>query len=123
MSALLHLRREPDVGHYASRAGLRGEVLGLGESSTGVFKAGISNLSESVGVGRGLGQGVTDDHTETGLEGRDLGRLLVVGQAVLHVVYGHTTLGSLEAHIRNNGHALKCAVSSSEEEHCGPVVG
>lgn len=70
-----------------------------------------------------MGVRVADDHSEAGLEGRDLGRLLVIGQAVLHVVDGHAALGSLEARVRSDRHALVCAVSRSEEENRRPVVG
>ncbi len=94
-----------------------------GEASPRVLQAGKGDLSEPVGVGCGMGHRVADDHSETGLERGDLGRLLVVGKAILHVVDGHAALGSLEPNVRNDRHALVCAVSGSEEENRRPVVG
>lgn len=58
-----------------------------------------------------------------GLEGRDLGLLRVVGEAVLHVVDGHAAVGTIEADVGNLGHAVVGAVPGLEKDHGGPVVG
>ena len=57
------------------------------------------------------------------LESGDLGVLLVVSEAVLHVVDGHATLGALESEVGHNGNPLVGAVAGAEEEHRRPVVG
>lgn len=117
-----YLRRKPNIRHDARGARLVGEVLGLREPRAGVLETGEGDLAEAVRVGGRVRQGVADDHAEARAEGRHLGGLLVVGQAVLHVVDGHAALGALEADVGHDGHPLVRPVARAEEEHRRPVV-
>lgn len=114
---------EPHVCHDASRARLSWEVHGLGEPGAKVLETCVRDLPETSSlllapVGR-----FTDEHAESLLESSYLGGLLVVGQPILHIVYGHSSVGALEADVGNLRNSVVGAIAGTEEKHGGPVVG
>ena len=114
-------RREGDDGPDAADAGGLGQRRPVGRAAVDVAvvalvgHAAVAHLS---GGPRLLEAGVADEHAEAGLEGRDLGFLLVGGD----VIHGDAAVAPQPLFLVL-GHALEAAVAGAEEEHGGPVVG
>lgn len=114
---------EPHVGHDAGRARLVWKVHRLGEPGAQVLKTGIRELSETGGLLLAPVGSFADEHAESLFKGGHLGRLLVVGQPILHVVDGHAAVGPLEADVGYLWDPVVGTISGTEEEYGGPVVG
>lgn len=114
---------ESHIGHDPGRARLGWEVHGLWEPGAKVLKTCIRDLPEPRGLLLTPVRSFADEHAKSLLEGRYLGRLLVVGQPVLHVVYGHAPIGAFKSDVGDLWDPVIGAVAGSKEEHSSPVVG
>lgn len=114
--------RETVVRHDTGRAGLSRECKCFWLTSSLVLHADIGKLAEVTSLLAGPVADVTDEHSETGLEGSNSGLLGRIEECIRHVVDDHTALGSVHTLLGSLWHTLVGSILGLKVQDGSPVV-